>query len=93
MTSIWIKCRGKIFNRLQYKKMVNAFRKGDTLYILSIDRLGRNYEEIQSQWRLLRIGMLSNHCKHLHALCTCVVVQREDSALAEGIQRLNCLCR
>ena len=53
MTSIWIKCRGKIFNRPQYKKMVNAFRKGDTLYILSIDRLGRNYEEIQSQWRLL----------------------------------------
>ena len=44
---------GKDFNRPQYKKMVKKLKAGDTLYILSIDRLGRNYEEIQSQWRLL----------------------------------------
>ena len=44
---------GKDFNRPQYKKMVKKMRPGDLLYILSIDRLGRNYEEIQKQWRFL----------------------------------------
>ncbi len=44
---------GKDFNRLQYKKLVRKLRPGDLLYILSIDRLGRNYEEIQNQWRVL----------------------------------------
>ncbi len=44
---------GKDFNRPQYKKMVERLQKGDLLYILSIDRLGRNYEEIQGQWRFL----------------------------------------
>lgn len=44
---------GKDFNRPQYKKLVRKLREGDTLFILSIDRLGRNYEEIQKQWRIL----------------------------------------
>ena len=44
---------GKDFNRPQYRKLVKKLRKGDLLYILSIDRLGRNYEEIQAQWRKL----------------------------------------
>ena len=44
---------GKDFNRPQYQKMVKKMRPGDLLYILSIDRLGRNYEEIQNQWRTL----------------------------------------
>ena len=44
---------GKDFDRPQYKKMVRNLRQGDLLYILSIDRLGRNYEEIQRQWRVL----------------------------------------
>ena len=44
---------GKDFNRPQYKRMVKKLKKGDILYVLSIDRLGRNYEEIQNQWRLL----------------------------------------
>lgn len=44
---------GKDFNRPQYKKLVKRLRAGDLLYILSIDRLGRNYEEIQRQWRVL----------------------------------------
>ena len=43
----------KDFNRPQYKKMVRKLKLGDLLYILSIDRLGRNYEEIQNQWRIL----------------------------------------
>ncbi len=44
---------GKDFNRPQYKKMIRKLKQGDLLYILSIDRLGRNYEEIQNQWRIL----------------------------------------
>lgn len=47
------KLSGKDFNRPQYKRMVKKLRAGDLLYILSIDRLGRNYEEIQNQWRVL----------------------------------------
>ena len=44
---------GRDFNRPQYKKLVKKLKAGDLLYILSIDRLGRNYEEIQKQWRIL----------------------------------------
>ncbi len=44
---------GKDFDRPQYKRLIKKLKKGDLLYILSIDRLGRNYEEIQKQWRLL----------------------------------------
>lgn len=44
---------GKDFDRPQYKRLVKKMRPGDLLYILSIDRLGRNYEEIQNQWRIL----------------------------------------
>ena len=44
---------GKDFERPQYKKLVKKLREGDLLYILSIDRLGRNYEDIQKQWRIL----------------------------------------
>ena len=44
---------GKDFNRPQYKKMLRKLRKDDLLYIKSIDRLGRNYEEILQQWRIL----------------------------------------
>lgn len=44
---------GKDFCRPQYRKLVRRLRTGDLLYVLSIDRLGRNYEEIQKQWRIL----------------------------------------
>lgn len=44
---------GKDFDRPNYKKLVRKLKAGDLLYILSIDRLGRNYEEIQTQWRVL----------------------------------------
>ena len=47
------KLSGKDFNRPQYKKLVRKLKPGDLLYVLSIDRLGRNYEEIQNQWRIL----------------------------------------
>lgn len=44
---------GKDFHRANYKKMLSMLQNGDLLYIMSIDRLGRNYAEIQNQWRML----------------------------------------
>lgn len=44
---------GKDFDRPNYKKLMQKLKAGDLLYVLSIDRLGRNYEEIQKQWRVL----------------------------------------
>lgn len=44
---------GKDFERPQYKRMVKKLKPGDLLCVLSIDRLGRNYKEIQDQWRRL----------------------------------------
>ncbi len=47
------KLSGKDFQRPQYKELVHKLKKGDLLYVLSIDRLGRNYKEILEQWRIL----------------------------------------
>lgn len=44
---------GKDFDREQYRAMVTMMREGDTLYISSIDRLGRDYKEILEQWRII----------------------------------------
>ena len=44
---------GKDFERPEYKKLFKRLKRNDVLYIKSIDRLGRNYEEIQNQWRIL----------------------------------------
>ena len=44
---------GKDFNRPMYQKMIQHLKEDDLLYIKSIDRLGRNYEEIIEQWRFL----------------------------------------
>ena len=50
---------GKDFVRPKYQEMKNTIQKGDLLYILSIDRLGRNYAEIQNEWQILtkRLGV------------------------------------
>lgn len=47
------KLSGKDFNRPSYRKLLNILKEDDVLYISSIDRLGRNYNEILEQWRLL----------------------------------------
>ena len=44
---------GKDFNRPNYKRLLRKLKRDDLLYIKSIDRLGRNYEEIQQQWRVI----------------------------------------
>ena len=44
---------GKDFERPAYRALVKRLRPGDLLYVKSIDRLGRNYDEIQRQWRVL----------------------------------------
>jgi len=53
-TNIFIdKQSGKDFNRPQYLRLTEKLQVGDLLYIQSIDRLGRNYDEILEQWRIL----------------------------------------
>lgn len=47
------KLSGKDFNRPQYRELVKMLKEKDILVIQSIDRLGRNYEEIQNQWRII----------------------------------------
>jgi len=44
---------GKDFNRPQYCRLMRKLKKGDTIVIKSIDRLGRNYDEIIEQWRII----------------------------------------
>ncbi len=44
---------GKDFRRPMYKRLLRKMKKDDILYVKSIDRLGRNYEEILNQWRIL----------------------------------------
>lgn len=44
---------GKDFERPQYKRLIKQLKEDDLLYIKSIDRLGRNYEEIIEQWRII----------------------------------------
>lgn len=47
------KLSGKDFNRPEYRKLLRKVRDGDLIIVKSIDRLGRNYEEILEQWRLI----------------------------------------
>lgn len=44
---------GKDFNRPEYQRMLSELRQGDLLVLHSIDRLGRNYEEILEQWKVI----------------------------------------
>ena len=47
------KASGKNFNRRKYKKLIKRLKEGDEIYIKSIDRLGRNYDEIINEWNLI----------------------------------------
>ncbi len=56
------KISGKDFNRPKYRRLVKKLHAGDLLYVSSIDRLGRNYEEIQNQWRILTKDIGADIC-------------------------------
>lgn len=47
------KLSGKDFNRPKYKKLLGKIKKGDVIVVKSIDRLGRNYDDILEQWRII----------------------------------------
>ena len=51
------KISGKDFNRPQYQRMLKEAKEGDCIFILSIDRLGRNYEEMIEQWNYITKGL------------------------------------
>ena len=44
---------GKDFNRPEYRRLLKLLKEGDTLVVKSIDRMGRNYEEILKQWQII----------------------------------------
>ena len=50
---LWISSLGKILKEKNYQRMVKKLLEGDEVYIKSIDRFGRNYDEIMEQWRYL----------------------------------------
>ena len=58
---------GKDFNRPMYHRLLRKLKPEDLLYIKSIDRLGRNYEEILEQWRVLTKEKKSRYCGAGHA--------------------------
>ena len=47
---------GKDFNRVMYKRLIRKISQGDVLYVKSIDRLGRNYEDVIEQWKEITKG-------------------------------------
>ena len=51
---------GKDFDRPEYQKLLHLLQAGDVLVVKSIDRLGRNYNEILCQWRILTRACLKN---------------------------------
>lgn len=79
---------GKDFERPQYKKLVKKLKQGDLLYTLSIDRLGRNYEDIQKQWRILTKDIGIDIC----VIDMPLLDTRNDKDLM-GILSLTLFCR
>ncbi len=53
---------GKDFDRPKYKELKGKLKENDVLFVLSIDRLGRNYEEIQEQWRFITKEIKADIC-------------------------------
>lgn len=47
------KASGKDFDRVQYVKMIRTLRKNDVVFVKSIDRLGRNYQQIINEWNAI----------------------------------------
>lgn len=65
ITALFIdKASGKDFERPSYKKMVKKLKSGDVIHVLSLDRLGRNYDEIREQWSMLT----NKKMVHIHVL-------------------------
>lgn len=63
ITSVFVdKASGKDFDRPEYKRMVRKLKEGDCVYVVSLDRLGRDYAEIQEQWRLITKKKKANIC-------------------------------
>lgn len=70
---------GKDFNRPQYQRLKKKLREGDVLVVKSIDRLGRNYEEIQKEWRHI--------VKEIKADIVVLDVQEAQSRFDSGFSR------
>ncbi len=69
---------GKDFERTQYKRLLRKLNENSVLYIKSIDRLGRNYGELNEQWRIITKREESRYCCHRYAAVR--YPQRKESA-------------
>ena len=56
------KLSGKDFERPEYKKMIKRLKPGDTVFVKSIDRLGRNYADLREQWGIITKEKLADVC-------------------------------
>lgn len=56
------KSSGKDFDRPEYKRMLKKIKQGDCVFVVSLDRLGRDYAEIQEQWRVITKKKMANIC-------------------------------
>ena len=90
---------GKDFNRPQYLRLLGQLKRGDLLYVKSIDRLGRNYKEIQDQWRVITkemevdivvIDMALLDTRELLSLLTTI---NQQKTLERSIQTISILNR
>lgn len=63
---------GKDFDRRSYQRLLRKLKDGDTLVIKSIDRLGRNYEEILEQWRIITKEKRKRVWQSLCWICLCL---------------------
>ena len=86
------KISGKDFNRPKYKKLLRKIKEGDTLYIISIDRPGRNYKEIQNEWRIItkekNIDISVNTVIIGKAEC-CVDITKNGEVIGEKVLIVN----
>lgn len=77
------KASGKDFHRPTYQRLVRRLHTGNTVVIKSIDRLGRNYDEILEEWRRLT----KNSCAHLVVLDMPLLDTRGQTGLGEDVTR------
>ena len=85
---------GTNFERVQYKKMKEYIREGDTVYFLSIDRMGRNYDLIKKEWEDIRSKGVHIHIIDMPLLNTDRKVNAADGKMDEVIANivLELLC-
>lgn len=80
------KASGKNFERPAYKRLLRRLKPGDVVYVKSIDRLGRNYEEIIEEWRRIT----KQKSAHIVVLDMPILDTRTEVAVTKTVNRSLC---